>query len=312
MSGKKLMPYLELSSAMIIVGSTVVIGKVITSGFPVFLASGLRFAISSVILLPILLKANNGFPALRRKDVSILFLQSFAGNFLFSIFLLYGLRLTSAAESGIIIGTTSAVIALISFLFLREKMTWNSSAGVVLATFGVVVINFLGSSLRLEQGSNPVLGNLLVLGAVIGEALWTILGKVVSGKVTTLTIASLTSFFGLLMFLPFAIYEARSFDFSAVPPASWIPIVYYGIATVGAYILWYRGVAKVAANTAGVFTGILPVSAILLSYVVLKEQVLWSHWVGILCVLAAIVLMTWGSQGTKRQTALPRGHDNEF
>ncbi len=112
MSGKKLMAYLELSSAMIIVGSTVVIGKVITSGFPVFLASGLRFAISSVILLPILLKANNGFPALRRKDVSILFLQSFAGNFLFSIFLLYGLRLTSAAESGIIIGTTSAVIGL--------------------------------------------------------------------------------------------------------------------------------------------------------------------------------------------------------
>src|SRR5713101_9794772 len=118
MSGKKLMAYLELSSAMIIVGSTVVVGKVITSSFPVFLASGLRFAISSIILLPILLKANNGFPALRRK-VSILFLQSFAGNFLFSIFLLYGLRLTSAAESGIIIGTTSAVIGLISFLFLR-------------------------------------------------------------------------------------------------------------------------------------------------------------------------------------------------
>ncbi len=302
MSGKKLRAYLELSSAMIIVGSTVVVGKVITSGFPVFLASGLRFAISSVILLPILLKANNGFPALRRRDVSILFLQSFAGNFLFSIFLLYGLRLTSAAESGIIIGTTSAVIALISFLFLREKMTWNSSAGVVLATFGVVVINFLGSSLRLEQGSNPVLGNLLVLGAVIGEALWTILGKVVSGKVTTLTIASLTSLFGLLMFFPFAIYEARSFDFSTVPPASWIPIVYYGIATVGAYILWYRGVAKVTASTAGVFTGILPVSAILLSYVVLKEQVLWSYWVGILCVLAAIVLMTLGSQGMRRQT----------
>jgi drug/metabolite transporter (DMT)-like permease len=301
MSGKKLMAYLELSSAMIIVGSTVVVGKVITSSFPVFLASGLRFAISSMILLPMLLKVNAGFPALRRKDVSILFLQSFAGNFLFSIFLLYGLRLTSAAESGIIIGTTSVVIGLISFLFLREKMAWNSSAGVVLATFGVVVINVLGGSLHVEQGSKPILGNLLVLGAVIGEALWTILGKVVSGKVTSLTIASLTSFFGLLMFLPFAIYEARSFDFSAVPPAGWIPIVYYGIGTVGAYILWYRGVSKVSASTAGVFTGILPVSAIILSYMILKEPFLWSHWVGIFCVLLAIVLMTWGSPGARHQ-----------
>lgn len=301
MSGKKLMAYLELSSAMIIVGSTVVVGKVITSSFPVFLASGLRFAISSMILLPMLLKANAGFPALRRKDVSILFLQSFAGNFLFSIFLLYGLRLTSAAESGIIIGTTSVVIGLISFLFLREKMAWSSSAGVVLATFGVVVINVLGGSLHVEQGSKPILGNLLVLGAVIGEALWTILGKVVSGKVTSLTIASLTSFFGLLMFLPFAIYEARSFDFSAVSTAGWIPIVYYGIGTVGAYILWYRGVSKVSASTAGVFTGILSVSAIILSYMILKEPFLWSHWVGIFCVLLAIVLMTWGSPGTRHQ-----------
>ena len=291
MSGKNLRAYVELSSAMIIVGSTVVVGKMITSGFPVFLASGSRFAISSAILLPMLLKANKGFPVLRRKDVCILFLQSFAGNFLFSVFLLYGLRLTSAAESGIILGTTSAVIGLISFLFLRESMTWNGRAGIVLANFGVVVINILGRWLGREKASKPVLGNLLVLGAVIGEALWTILGKVVSGKVASLTIASLTSLFGFLMFLPFAIYEARSFDFSVVLLAGWIPIVYYVTATVGAYILWYRGVAKVPASTAGVFTGILPISAILLSYVVLKEPVLWSHWVGILCVLAAIVLM---------------------
>jgi drug/metabolite transporter (DMT)-like permease len=178
---------------------------------------------------------------------------------------LYGLRLTSATESGIIIGTTSAMIGLISFLFLREKMTWNSSAGVVLATLGVVAINVLGSSSHVSHGSNPLFGNLLVLAAIIGEALWTILGKVVSGRVTPLAIASLTSFFGFMMFLPFAVYEARSFTFSAVSLTSWIPIVYYGICTVGAYILWYQGVAKVPVSIAEVFTGILPVSAVLLS-----------------------------------------------
>jgi len=290
MDRKRLRAYLELSSAMIIVGSTVVVGKVITSGFPVFLASGLRFALSSVILLPMLAKANNGFPSVGRKDGFILFLQAFAGNFLFGILLLYGLRLTSATESGIIIGTTSAVIGLISFVFLREKMSWNSSAGIVLATLGVVVINILGSSSQIGEGSNPILGNLLVLGAVIGEALWTILGKVVSGRVTPLTIASLTSFFGFLMFLPFVVFEAGSYDFSSVPLAGWIPIVYYGVSTVGAYILWYRGVAKVLSSTAGVLTGILPVSAVLLSYLVLREPVFWFHWVGILCVLSAIVL----------------------
>ncbi len=62
-----LVSYVELSVAMVIVGSTVVVGKLVTLSFPVFLASALRFALSSIILLPELLKAGNGFPRLSRK-----------------------------------------------------------------------------------------------------------------------------------------------------------------------------------------------------------------------------------------------------
>jgi drug/metabolite transporter (DMT)-like permease len=67
--------------------------------------------------------------------------------------------------------------------------------------------------------------------------------------------------------------------------------VYYGVGTVGAYVLWYQGVSKVPASTAGVFAGILPVSTVVLSNIVLKEPVLWSYWVGIVCVVLAIVLI---------------------
>jgi drug/metabolite transporter (DMT)-like permease len=105
---------------MLIVGSIVVVSKVITATFPVFLAAALRFAIASAVLLPVLLKTAHGVPSLRKKDACVLFLQAFAGNFLFSILLLYGLKLTSASESGIILGTVPVVIGLISFLLLRE------------------------------------------------------------------------------------------------------------------------------------------------------------------------------------------------
>nr|NJM02642.1 EamA/RhaT family transporter [Desulfobacula sp.] len=52
----KFYAYGNLSLAMIIVGSSVVFGKIITYSFPVFLASGLRFAIASAVMLPLLLK----------------------------------------------------------------------------------------------------------------------------------------------------------------------------------------------------------------------------------------------------------------
>ncbi len=52
--------YVEMTLAMAIVGSSVVVGKVITAGFPVFLALGLRFGISSLIMAPLVLKCSPG------------------------------------------------------------------------------------------------------------------------------------------------------------------------------------------------------------------------------------------------------------
>src|SRR5436309_2453325 len=121
---KNLIAYVELTGAMVIVGSNVVIGKVIAAGISVFIASALRFAIASLILLAILLKHAKGFPRLAKRDMLVMFLQSLAGNFLYSIFLLYGLKFTTAAESGIISGTMPAVVGLIAFLFLRERLAW--------------------------------------------------------------------------------------------------------------------------------------------------------------------------------------------
>lgn len=297
--------YVELSAAMIIVGSIVVVSKVITTTFPVFLAAALRFAIASAILLPLLFKMAHGVPSLGKKDACVLFLQAFAGNFLFSILLLYGLKLTSAAESGIILGTVPVVIGLISYLVLRESLTWNKGIALFIATVGVGAISGIGTTSSAGHEANPLLGNILVFGAVIGEALWTILGKAASGKVTPLTIASLTSCFGLILFSPFAVYQAWSFNFTTVTPLSWAAVVYYGLGTVGAYILWYQGVSKVPASTAGVFTGVQPVSAVVLSTILLKEPMVWSHWVGIVSVLSAIVLMRRNEGGTRNKEVVP-------
>jgi drug/metabolite transporter (DMT)-like permease len=256
-----------------------------------------------MILLPLLFKAEHGIPSLGRRDGCILFFQAFAGNFLFSILLLYGLKLTSAAESGIMLGTVPVVIGLLSFLLLREPLNRNKGLALLIATVGVGVISSIGTLPSAGQGANPLLGDVFVFGAVIGEALWTILGKAVSGKVTPLTIASLTSFFGLILFSPFAVYQARGFNFATVAPLSWAAVVYYGLGTVGAYILWYQGVAKVHASMAGVFTGVQPVSAVILSNLLLKEPLVWSYWVGIGSVLSAIVLMERNASVSRKSEA---------
>lgn len=73
----------------------------------------------------------------------------------------------------------------------------------------------------------------------------------------------------------------------------WISIIYYAIViTVLGFWLWYSGVSKVSAATSGIFTSVLPVSSLILSNLILKEEVLLSHIIGIICVIVGIAIST--------------------
>lgn len=285
--------YLQITLAMAIVGSSVVVSKIIVSDFPVFLSSGLRFAIASLVLVSLFIKLENGITKITRKDLFILFKQGFTGIFLFSVFLLYGLKLTNAAESGIITSTTPAVVGLILFLFLKKRLTQNKAVGISLTVLGILTVNYLETELTLRHNFLALVANLLIFGAIFGESLFTIFRKILSQAVSPLATAALVSVLGFFLFLPFSIYEASKFDFTELSIIDWFPIFYYAIVvTVIAFILWFQGVSKVPASTAAVFAGIIPISAVFLSVIALNGPVSLRHVLGALCIFLGIVFMT--------------------
>lgn len=276
---------------MIIVGSSVVAGKLITQSFPVFLASELRFLVAIIIMVPLLIKLE-GFPSINKRDFLILLLQALSGVFLFSIFMLYGLTLTTAIEAGIITSTIPAVTGGLAFLYLKEKLTKSVGVGILLAVIGTLIINVFGSFSNIERGSYPIVGNLLIFGAVISEALFIIFGKFVTQRVSPLAISTIISVLGAILFLPFSLYEGYQFNFEEVSIAEWGLIFYFGIVvTVIAFILMYQGISKVPASTVGVLTGVLPISSVILSVLILGEEISFIHLIGIVIILTAIFLI---------------------
>ncbi|MBI1845912.1 MAG: DMT family transporter [Candidatus Rokubacteria bacterium] len=274
---------------MALVGSSIVVGKTLVERCPVFLLGTLRFAVASLVLVPVVVVARRGGPAPRVRDLAVLALQAFAGIFAFNALLLSGLRYTSAAEAGIVTSTTPALGALLSVVLLRERPTLAKAAALGLAVLGIAAVS-VGPH-DAARGAQPVLGNLLVFGAVVGEALYLVCGKVVSARLTPLAVATGNSALGLAMFLPFGLAEARGYDFAALGPGGWTALAYYGVVVSALAVpLWARGIARVPASTAAVFTSVMPVSAVGLSYVALGEPVLWSHLAGGACVVAAIVV----------------------
>lgn len=282
--------YFDLTAAMILVGSTMVVGKVINAQFPVMLACGLRFAIASSLLVPWLIK-KEGWPRLALRDWLILALMALCGQFGFTILLLEGLKRTSALEAGLISSTTPAMMALVALVVLRERLTLVRAGAVVLAAAGLAVVT-VG-----PRGVGPVsaeswLGNLLVLGAVAGEAVFLLLRKTIRAEPSNLAVSTLLSFLGLIMFLPPAAYQAIGFAWGRVDWSGWAAIIYFGaFFTVAAYLFWFRGVTKVSGQTAGVFSAVMPVSAGLLAWLFLGETLTWVHLLGGGLVLTAIAIM---------------------
>lgn len=256
---------------------------------PVFLTSGLRYAISLLILAPLLWRQEKGFPSFCKMDLFILFLQALTGQFLFSVFLLFGLQYITASESGILTSTMPAVIVVLSFLFLKEKISSHKLAGVTCVVLGIMLMNMFGAANLEQRGANPLLGSFLVFGAVVGESAFTFFGKIVAGRLNPLTIVTSVTFFGLLLFSPFAFYDAMMFDFSTVPFNVWIALLCYGsVMTIVPFIFIIRGLALIPASTAAVLTGVMPVSSLLFAYLILNEPFLWTHLLGIGGVLLGI------------------------
>ena len=287
---------INLSLAMVLVGSSVVAGKVMVAELPVFLASALRFGLALCILVPLVRRREGGLPRISRRSWLLMGAQSLCGSFLFTVFLLYGLTHTGPSSAGIVTSTTPACMGLIAWLFLGERPTGATGAGIVLSVMGVAVINLAGGMSGGQSGVTgdaPVLGNLMVLGAVVFESLFLLMRKTVPEPLSPLAVSTIISLFGLLWFLPMGVVEGLTTDLSSVGWVGWLSVVYYGVfVTVAAYLFWFAGITKVPASTAGVFTAIMPVSALVLSVLVLGEPVGWPQLAGCGCVLGGIVLIS--------------------
>ncbi|OGY38681.1 MAG: hypothetical protein A2391_00105 [Candidatus Brennerbacteria bacterium RIFOXYB1_FULL_41_13] len=289
---KSFIPYISLSLSMIIVGSTVVVGRVLANQFPVFLASGLSLLLASVIFGMLAFKSKGIWSGLTRSDFFIIFLQALFGTFVYRIFFLYGLKFSSAFDAGIILSTTPAVTGLLSLMFLKEKLDSNKILGILFSVVGVLLINLVYDNATNGSRSNILIGSLLIFGCVIGQALFSVLPKALSQSVTPMAIASLTTVISFLLFLPMSIYEALNFDFTTVGLGGWASIIYYGLfATVVAFLLWFKGLSSIEASASGVFTALVPISAMIFSYLILRERIYTIHIIGAACVILGIVFI---------------------
>lgn len=293
--------YFFLALSMSLVGSYVALSKPLAAALPVLLLAWLRFGIGALAMPHWLVKpATEVVMTWRIKK--LLFLESFLGNFLFTLCMLYGVSLTSAVSAGIIMATIPAMVALLSWVFLRERIGPRVWTAIGCAAFGIGLFAISKSELSTPSGrgleadviyKNEWLGNLLVFAAVVCEASYAVIGKQLTGALTPKRITALINLWGFILMTPFGVYAAFNFDFLTVRPAAWLLLVFYALAaSVWTVWLWMTGLKTVPAVKAGVFTVMLPISAALVGVLALGETLTGLQVLAFSIALAGVVLAT--------------------
>ena len=261
--------YLCLALSMTLVGSYVALSKPLAAVLPVFLQAWMRFGIGTVAMLHWLRKP--------------------------------------ADEP---LAAIPAAVAVMGWIFLRERVAPRTWAAVVCAVVGIALFSLskpehsahAAQALDAKNTQNMAwLGQWLLVGAVLCEAAYTVIGKKLTGSLGPKRITSLINLRGFALATPFGLYLALDFDFAAVGWGTWALLLFYALAAcMWTVWLWMTGLKVVPAAQGGVFTVLLPVSAALVGVLVVGEPLTGLQLLAFAIAIAIVIMATLPSRAALR------------
>ena len=278
------------------VGAYVALTKPLSLALPVFLLGWMRFGIGAIAMTRWLVKPA-AEPAISGHTKMLVFLESFFGNFLFTVCMITGVSMTSAVSAGVIMSAIPAMVALMSWIFLREKIGLRTWLAVACSVLGISLLSFSKAG-HVDQLSDAAhqqawLGNLFIIGAVMCEAIYAVLGKKLTAVLSPKRISAIINLWGLVLMTPMGIYAAFHFDFTAVGADIWLLLLFYALAaSVWSVWLWMTGLKSIPASRASVFTVLLPITAAVIGVAVLGEQFSMMQLVAFAIALSGMLLVT--------------------
>jgi drug/metabolite transporter (DMT)-like permease len=277
---------------MALVGTYVGLSKLLLATFPVLLLAWLRFAIAAVAMASWTRRRGHE-PRLSSEERWWLFACAFFGNFLFSWLMLFGIERSTALGAGVVMSALPAIVALLSWFFLRDSLSRHGVAATACAAAGMLLLALAEPENGHHTSRQAGWGVALLLGAVVCEAAYVVIGKRLTTGVTPRRISALINLWGLALATPAGLWLALDFDFGAVPARAWGLLVFYALAaSMVAVWLWMTGLKHVPAATSGVFTIFLPLSAAGIGTFVLGERLTGLQAVAVALAIAAVMLAT--------------------
>jgi len=282
--------YLKLTFTAIFWGGTFVAGKLLSQAAPPFTAALLRFLVASALLVPFVWVARGGLPRLTVRQAVMMFFLGLTGVFAYNAFFFAGLKTVPASRASLIIANNPVFIALFASLIFRDPLSVRQVIGIGLSVLGAIVVISHGDPVAILAGGLHG-GELYILGCVFSWVAYSLIGKVALQGLPPLGAVTYACLIGAALLAVPAGWEGVFRLAPHLPLRAWLCVVYLGaFGTVLAFIWYYQGIRTVGPSRAGVFINFVPVSGVLLAYLILGETLDASLWTGAALVGAGIYL----------------------
>jgi drug/metabolite transporter (DMT)-like permease len=281
---------------MATVGTSVVASKLIGAEVEPFAATALRHLLALPVLALLCWLFRPAWPRPGRRDALILLLQAASGSVGYTVLLVAGTSMASAADAGVVAGTLPAMAALFAILILGERPGLTAIIGIALATAGVLLLSMAGGLHDGPQLPHRTLGIALVAAAVVCEVVFILGQHRLRTPIDPLAMATLMSAIGLLLSLPVAgvVWALGLSRGNVAGTGLWTALAaiawYAWVPTVIGFWLWYAGARRATATQAAASTAWLPLVAVTGAAVVLGEALTASQLAALALVLAGVLI----------------------
>ena len=271
-------------------GGTFVAARVVTQHVEPFSASFLRFVVASFFLILLAGKRKASFLLLKKNQLLPAILLGMTGIFTYNVFFFMGLKTVTASRASLIVATNPVFISLFSVPLFKERMNAGKVMGIILCLAGAAIVISHGDMTEIFRGKLGW-GEVYILGCVASWVAYSLIGKVIMKDLSPLHAVTYSCLIGTLaLFFPAwqeGIYE-QVMTYTAI---DWTGIFYLGFfGTVLGFLWYYEGIQVIGPSRTAVFINFVPVSGVLLGWLLLDESINLSLLTGAALVIGGVYL----------------------
>jgi len=269
--------------AVISWGSSFVATKIALSELTPVTIIIMRLIFAILLLFVIALATKRDFSIDRKKHTGILLLAFIA---VFHLWIqVTGLKYTTAVNTGWIIGLAPVFMALLGYLFFREKLRIINIAGILIAFFGLLLLISKGDFSKIDLISNK--GDLMVLASAFTWSVYSLINKKITFSYPPLMTIFYLFVTMAVILIPFNLSREAYYSVINLSGRGWFAVLFLGLICSGiSYVFWAQALKEMDSARVGSFLYFEPFITIFTSWLILNEQITF------VIVLSGVVITT--------------------